>query len=74
MKTVLMLITCWVAAGNGHDLKQAWQIKQPALEVHCQTMQATFNKGGKKGVILVECLPLDPKVRYKNIYAEKLGM
>ncbi len=74
MKTVTMLIVCWVAAGNGHDLKQAWKIEQQVVQAHCETMRDMFNAGGKAGVVLVQCLPLDPKKRYKNIYMPKEGM
>jgi hypothetical protein len=69
-----MLITCWVAAGNGHDLKQAWKIEQPAIAAHCERMRDLFTGGGKAGVIVVQCLPLDPKKKYKNPYAPKPGM
>lgn len=54
MKTVLMVIICFVPAGRW-EIAEAWRIEQKVSLEHCLAMNQVMSGGGKGSAITVKC-------------------
>lgn len=55
-KLFIMLIVCWVPAGDG-TIKEAWHIERAVPLDVCLTMNRIFAQGGPSAVFTVRCAP-----------------
>lgn len=61
---VLMTVTMFLP--HGTELKQGWQIVEPATLEHCIKMNEVFAQGGKAAVMTVRCEPIRPSSEEKK--------